>query len=85
MKGDTPLVDDVAMLRLASTNAARAGAEVARIAFGLAGTAAIYDDHHLSRNLNDSAVVAQHAMLGEGTLQSAGRIFLGLPPIAGFP
>lgn len=85
LKGDTPLVDDVAMLRLASTNAARAGAEVARIAFGLAGTAAIYDDHHLSRNLNDSAVVAQHAMLGEGTLQSAGRIFLGLPPIAGFP
>jgi alkylation response protein AidB-like acyl-CoA dehydrogenase len=75
----------VALMRLAATNAARAGAEVARIACGLAGTSSIYTTHDLARAMCDSLVVAQHAFLSEGTMQSAGRILLGLPAQPGFP
>ncbi len=83
--GAKPSVEEVSLLRLAATNAAHVGADVARIAFGLAGTTAIYNGHGLSRALNDGLVVAQHAFLGEGTFQSAGRILLGLPAAPGFP
>jgi indole-3-acetate monooxygenase len=75
----------VALMRLAATNAARAGAEVARIACSLAGTTSIYATHDLARAMCDSLVVAQHAFLNEGTMQSAGRILLGLPAQPGFP
>jgi indole-3-acetate monooxygenase len=75
----------VALMRLAASNAARAGAEAARIACGLAGTASIYTRHNLARAMCDSLVVAQHAFLSEGTIQSAGRILLGQPAQPGFP
>jgi alkylation response protein AidB-like acyl-CoA dehydrogenase len=75
----------VALMRLAATNAARTGADVARIACGLAGTSSIYTTHNLARAMCDSLVVAQHAFLSEGTMQSAGRILLGLPAQPGFP
>ena len=85
LAGSRPAIEDVSLLRLSATNAARVSADVARAAFGLAGTTAIYNGHNLSRALNDSLVVAQHAFLGEGTYQSAGRILLGLPSAPGFP
>lgn len=85
LAGDRAPVDQVAVLRLASTHAARTAAEVARIACGLAGTTAIYNGHSLARTMCDSLVVSQHAFLSEGTLQSAGRVLLGLPSTPGFP
>ncbi|MCK8785954.1 flavin-dependent monooxygenase [Roseomonas sp. NAR14] len=78
-------VEEASLLRLAATHAARTGAEVARLACGLAGTTSIYEGHGLARAMCDSLVVAQHAFLGEGTLQSAGRVLLGLPTTPGFP
>jgi hypothetical protein len=35
--------------------------------------------------MQDAAVVAQHALLTEGTWQSAGRALLGLEMAPGFP
>lgn len=75
----------VTLMRLAATHAARSGAEAARIACGLAGTTSIYTSHNLARAMCDSLVVAQHAFLSEGTMQSAGRMLLGLPSQPGFP
>jgi alkylation response protein AidB-like acyl-CoA dehydrogenase len=80
-----PTPKTVTLMRLAATNAARSGAEVARIACSLAGTTSIYTQHNLARTMCDSLVVAQHAFLSEGTLQSAGRILLGLEAQPGFP
>ncbi|MGX9425354.1 MULTISPECIES: acyl-CoA dehydrogenase family protein [Bradyrhizobium] len=80
-----PTQKTMTLMRLAATNAARCGAEVARIACGLAGTTSIYTTHNLARAMCDSLVVAQHAFLSEGTMQSAGRILLGLPAQPGFP
>ncbi len=80
-----PTQKTVTLMRLAATNAARSGAEVARIACSLTGTTSIYTEHNLARAMCDSLVVAQHAFLSEGTLQSAGRILLGLEAQPGFP
>jgi alkylation response protein AidB-like acyl-CoA dehydrogenase len=85
LAGDHASPEQAAMLRLAATHAARTSAEVARIACGLAGTTAIHAGHGLARAMCDSLVVAQHAFLAEGTLQSAGRVLLGLPGAPGFP
>ncbi|MDA9399900.1 MULTISPECIES: flavin-dependent monooxygenase [unclassified Bradyrhizobium] len=73
------------LMRLAATNAAQRGAEVCRIASGLAGTQALYTTGNLARAMCDSFVVAQHAALNEGTLQSAGRALLGTAIQPGFP
>lgn len=85
LAGNAVSVEDAALLRLAASHAARVGADVSRAAFALAGTAAIYQDNVLARALSDSLVVAQHAFLAEGTLQSAGQVLLGQSPASGFP
>jgi indole-3-acetate monooxygenase len=85
VQNGAPNQKTVTLMRLAATHAARSGAEVARIACGLAGTTSIYTAHDLARAMCDSLVVAQHAFLSEGTMQSAGRILLGLPAQPGFP
>lgn len=73
------------LMRLAATNTARCSAEVAKIACGLAGARSVYATHNLARAMCDSFVVAQHAFFSEGTLQSAGRLLVGLPAQPGFP
>jgi alkylation response protein AidB-like acyl-CoA dehydrogenase len=83
--GDKPSVEATTVLRLASSHAAKTAADVARMATELTGTTSIYHGHPLARALTDSFVVAQHAFLNEGTLQSAGRVLLGLPSVPGFP
>ena len=83
--GDPLPVKQIALLRLASSHIARVGADAARTAFTLSGTAAIYEAHPLARYVQDAMVVVQHAFLSEGTWQSAGRILLGLDAIPGFP
>lgn len=83
--GDKPSVETTTVLRLAASHAAKTGATVARMATELTGTTSIYQGHPLARALSDSFVVAQHAFLNEGTLQSAGRVLLGLPSVPGFP
>jgi alkylation response protein AidB-like acyl-CoA dehydrogenase len=83
--GETPGRDQVALVRLAATQAARTGADVTRMMFEQAGTAGIFNSHPFSRLLQDALVVNQHAFLNEATWQSAGRVLLGLDAPAGFP
>ncbi|MET0289089.1 MAG: acyl-CoA dehydrogenase family protein [Pseudoxanthomonas sp.] len=73
------------LLRLASTNAARVGADVARAAFTLAGTPGIFRAQPMQRYLHDALVVVQHAFLAEGHWQSAGRVLLGQSTPPGYP
>jgi alkylation response protein AidB-like acyl-CoA dehydrogenase len=72
-------------LRLASSNAARTGADVSQMIYTLSGTTGIFTAHPIAQSLQDAMVVPQHAFLSEGTWQSAGRLLLGLPPTPGFP
>ncbi|WIM10227.1 hypothetical protein [Enhydrobacter sp.] len=73
------------LLRLGASNAAKVGADVARMAYTISGTTGIFTDHPLAYTLQDALVVLQHAFLSEGTWQSAGRLLLGLEPTPGFP
>jgi alkylation response protein AidB-like acyl-CoA dehydrogenase len=75
----------VALLRLAASNAARAGADVARAAYTLSGTTGIFTASPIARYMQDAIVVPQHAFLSEGTYQNAGRVLLGLDTPPGFP
>lgn len=72
-------------LRLSSTEAAHAGAEVARMAFVMTGTEALRRGHPVSRCMLDAAAVAQHAFLGTGTWTLAGAASLGQPVAPGYP
>jgi len=83
--GDEITKHDQGLLRLASTQAAKAGADVARRAFELAGTTGIFSGHPLQRYLNDATVVAQHAFINDGTWQSGGQSLLGLHTPPGYP
>ncbi|MDR6637050.1 acyl-CoA dehydrogenase family protein [Paenarthrobacter nitroguajacolicus] len=74
-----------ALLRLAATHAAKAGARAVHSAYSLSGTAAIYDGHPLQDYLRDASVVTQHAFLGDGMYDATGAVLMGLPPaVPGF-
>lgn len=83
--GDEVPLDRRAMLRLAANHAARAAVDVTQSCFALAGTTAIFLDNPMQRFLRDALVVSQHAFLGEGHYESAGRVLLGMPAAPGFP
>lgn len=72
-------------LRLVATKAARDGAEVARMAFAIGGTAVMMRGHTLGRCMVDAACVAQHAFMGEGTWTAAGAAFFDQPCMPGYP
>ena len=76
---------DCAMLRIASTQIAKTGADVTRRAFELSGTTGIFNAHPLSRLLMDALVVGQHAFMNDGTWQSGGAVLLGKTPPPGYP
>jgi len=75
--GAIPL-EERARLRLAATFAARASARIATAMYDLGGGSSIYRASALQRCLRDAHVVTQHAMVGEGTYELAGRVLLGL-------
>ena len=83
--GDELSLEDRALIRLASSNAARSGADVAAAIYRLSGTDGIFTANPVARFMQDAMVVPQHAFLAEGTWQSAGRILLGFEPAPGFP
>lgn len=72
-------------LRLVASKAAKDGAEAARMAFALGGSAAINQGHPLARYMIDAASVAQHAFLSEGTLAAAGAAMFDEPTMPGYP
>ncbi len=83
--GDAPTTEQSMLLRLASTQAAHAGAEVTQAAYRLSGTTGIAAAHPIARHMLDAAVVPQHAFLSDGTWQNAGKVLLGLDSAPGFP
>ncbi len=85
VSGGTLAREDVNLIRLAASHAARVGSDVAGAAYMLSGTTGIYTDHPIARHVQDAMVVVQHAFLSEGTWQSAGRVLLGLDSPPGFP
>lgn len=84
LAGNPATPEQVSLLRLAATQAAREGADVVYRAYRLGGTMAIYRSHPLQRMLRDALVVTQHAFLAEGNYDGAGAVFVGTQPIPGY-
>ncbi|MNL75769.1 hypothetical protein D3C87_2016330 [compost metagenome] len=84
LNGDPVSVEQTNLLRLSSTHAARVSAEVARTAQMLSGMTGVYRDNPLSRFVNDTLVITQHAFMGDMTYQNAGAIFFGNQPLPGY-
>jgi alkylation response protein AidB-like acyl-CoA dehydrogenase len=65
-------------IRLAATHAASVGAEVADVAFTLAGGTSVYDTSPLGRCLRDAHVVTQHIQTAPKLNETIGKLLLGL-------
>lgn len=83
--GDDLSVETRALLRLASTNAAKVGAEVTQDVYRLSGTTGVFADHPIARHMQDAMIVPQHAFLADTTWQNAGKVLLGMDAPAGYP
>lgn len=84
LAGEAVTPEQVSQLRLAAVHVSRAGADVVRRAYTLAGTTAIYLNHPLQRYLRDAMVVTQHAFLSDGMYDGAGAVLLDVPPFPGY-
>lgn len=65
-------------LRLATTHAVRAAARAVDTAYELGGGTSVFRTSRLQRCFRDVHVTTQHIMVGPGTLELTGRLFLGL-------
>jgi len=79
LAGETVDVDQRRNLRLATTHAVMASAEVVDCAYNLAGGVSVYQSSNLQRHFRDIHVATQHIMVAPSTLETTGRLFLGLP------
>ena len=78
LAGRPSTVDQKRRIRLAATHATQTAADVAASMFTTAGGAAVYRTSPIQRCFRDTAVAAQHAMVAPRTLETAGRLRMGL-------
>ena len=78
LAGRPSTVDQRRRIRLAATHATQTAAEVAASMFRTAGGAAVYRTSPIQRCFRDTAVAAQHAMVAPRTMETAGRMRMGL-------
>ena len=78
LAGRPSTVDQKRRIRLAATHATQTAADVAASMFRTAGGAAVYRTSPIQRCFRDTAVAAQHAMVAPRTMETAGRLRMGL-------
>ena len=72
-------------MRLATTHAMQESAAVVTAMYTLAGGDSVYRTSPLQRQFRDVHTATQHVMVSPAILETAGRLFLGLPTnLAGF-
>ena len=76
--GQEAAVADRRDLRLATTNAVQCAVRVVDAMYTLAGGASIFETSRLQRQFRDIHVATQHIMVGTGTLETTGRLYLGI-------
>ncbi|MCE2528212.1 MAG: acyl-CoA dehydrogenase family protein [Actinomycetia bacterium] len=76
--GRPSTVEQKRRIRLAATHATHTAADAAASMFKTAGGAAVYRTSPIQRCFRDTAVAAQHAMVAPRTMETMGRMRLGL-------
>jgi alkylation response protein AidB-like acyl-CoA dehydrogenase len=79
LAGGAIAIDRRRDLRLATTHAVRESARAIDLMYQLGGGTSVYRRSPLQRYFRDVHAATQHMMVGESTLELAGRLFLGLP------
>lgn len=75
--GDRLSLEDRTAMRLSATTTAMNCARAVDICYNLGGATSIYERSALQRQFRDIHTLTQHVMVGQPTLEVAGRIFLG--------
>ncbi len=65
-------------MRLATTHAVQASVRVVDAMYTLAGGSSVYDTSDLQRRFRDVHVATQHIMVAPSTLETVGRLMLGI-------
>jgi alkylation response protein AidB-like acyl-CoA dehydrogenase len=78
--GEPNTLEHRAELLIAGVHAATTSAEVTDLVHRLAGTTGIYTRSPLERYFRDAHTLRNHGFASENKLESAGQVFLGLPP-----
>ena len=76
--GDIASVEARRDMRLANTHAVQSAVRVVDAMYTLAGGTAVYETSRLQRQFRDIHVATQHIMVSTGTLETVGRLYLGL-------
>ena len=76
--GRPSTVEQKRRMRLAATHATQTAADVAASMYRTAGGASVYATSPIQRCFRDASVAAQHAMVSPRTMETAGRMRLGL-------
>ena len=76
--GNRVSVDQRRELRLATTHAVRASADVVDRMYELGGGSSVYSSSRLQRCFRDVHVATQHIMVAPSTLETVGRLYFGL-------
>ena len=71
-----------ALCRIACNLASETGARVARLAGTLAGASAVYNTSSFQRHVRDAEVITHHMTQSHHAWEDAGRVLLGLEPLA---
>jgi alkylation response protein AidB-like acyl-CoA dehydrogenase len=77
--GDRLTLNERALLRLSATTATQNCARAVDICYNLGGASSIYAQNPLQRHFRDVHTVTQHVMVGQPTLEVAGRVFMDVP------
>ncbi len=77
-RGDPIPVDERRDMRLATTHAVQACVRVVDAMYTLAGGSSVYDTCDLQRRFRDIHVATQHIMVAPTTLETVGRLLLGI-------
>jgi alkylation response protein AidB-like acyl-CoA dehydrogenase len=77
-RGDKVNVDQRRDIRLATTHAVEASIKTVDAMYTLGGGSAVYADSPLQRHFRDVHMTSQHIMVAPSTLETVGRLYLGV-------
>ena len=77
-RGEPIPIEERRDMRLATTHAVQASVLVVDSMYTLAGGSSVYDTSDLQRRFRDVHVATQHIMVAPSTLETVGRLLLGV-------